>query len=256
MGLIGGGGSILTLPILVYLLGLSPVLATSYSLFVVGSTALVGTLTTLKKYLINYTTGILFVIPSLISVVLVRRFVVPYLPDLLFSIYNYRFTKDVFIMLLFSIILALAGISMMKSKVKPNISDQVTYTVSRYFSVFSQAIGIGVLAGLVGAGGGFLIVPALTLSVKLPIKNAISTSLFIIAIQSIFGFFIGDFHIVEIDWKFLGLFTSISLLGLLFGIKLSQKTSSTRLKYYFGFFTLGMAIVIFIEEIFMINTQG
>ena len=251
MGLIGGGGSILTLPILVYLLGLNPIMATSYSLFIVGSTAFFGTLRRLKKQLIDFKVGILFAVPSVLTIIVVRRIVIPNLPDIFFQINDFSFTKELFIMLLFSIIMFLAGWSMIRSKPKLEESEALTLSISHFFAITTQAIGIGVLAGLVGAGGGFLIVPALVLLLKLPIKKAISTSLFIIAIQSIIGFFIGDFFKIEVDWTFLGIFTTASIVGVFTGISLSKKTSSKKLKNYFGYFTIVMALVILIEELFI-----
>lgn len=249
LGLIGGGGSILTVPILVYFLGFSPIVATGYSLFVVGSTALVGTLRNIKENQIDFKTAIAFAIPSIITVFMVRSLVIPNLPEVIFSIGSFKLTNSLFIMLLFAFIMLLAGWSMIKSKAIPSDTEIKKFDISHYFTIGTQAIGIGVLAGLVGAGGGFLIVPALVLLVKLPIKKAISTSLFIIAIQSLVGF-LGDLKTLTIDWKFLLTFTAISIVGIFIGLALSKKISPKRLKKGFGYFTIIMAIYILFKELF------
>ncbi len=248
LGLIGGGGSILTVPILVYFLGFSPIVATGYSLFVVGSTALVGTLRNLKENQIDFKTALVFAIPSIITVFMVRSLVIPNLPEVIFSIGDFKLTNSLFIMLLFAVIMLLAGWSMIRSKEIKNETVIKKFESNHYFAIGTQAIGIGVLAGLVGAGGGFLIVPALVLLVKLPIKKAISTSLFIIAIQSLVGF-LGDIKTLIIDWQFLLTFTAISIFGIFVGLALSKKISAKRLKKGFGYFTVIMAIYILYKEL-------
>jgi uncharacterized membrane protein YfcA len=248
LGLIGGGGSILTVPILVYFLGFSPIVATGYSLFVVGSTALIGTLRNIKENQIDFKTALVFAVPSIITVFMVRSLVIPNLPEVIFSIGAFKLTNSLFIMLLFAITMLLAGWSMIKAKVIKSDTEIRKFDISHYFTIGTQAIGIGVLAGLVGAGGGFLIVPALALLVKLPIKKAISTSLFIIAIQSLLGF-LGDLKTLTIDWKFLLTFTVISIVGIFIGLALSKKMSPKRLKKGFGYFTIIMAIYILYKEL-------
>ncbi|MFD1016131.1 sulfite exporter TauE/SafE family protein [Winogradskyella rapida] len=249
LGLIGGGGSILTVPILVYFLNFSPIAATGYSLFVVGSTSLVGTLRNLRKRNIDFKTALIFAVPSIITVFMVRSLVIPNLPEVLFSIGGFSLTNSLFIMLLFAFIMLLAGWSMIKSK---QVNDDFvikTFDNTHYFAISTQAIGIGALVGLVGAGGGFLIVPALVLLVKLPIKKAISTSLFIISIQSLVGF-LGDLKTLSIDWKFLITFTTISIVGIFIGLALSKKISAKKLKRGFGYFTIFMATYIVYKELF------
>ncbi|WP_340154441.1 sulfite exporter TauE/SafE family protein [uncultured Winogradskyella sp.] len=249
LGLIGGGGSILTVPILVYFLGFSPIIATSYSLFVVGSTALVGTFGNIRKKTIDFKTAIIFAIPSILTVFMVRSLVIPNLPDVLFTIGSFSLTNSLFIMLLFALIMLLAGWSMIRSKDITADHEIKEYDSNHLLAIGTQAIGIGALAGLVGAGGGFLIVPALVLLVKLPIKKAISTSLFIISIQSLIGF-LGDLKTLNIDWKFLITFTIISIIGIFIGLALSKKISAKGLKRGFGYFTLIMAVYIVYKELF------
>lgn len=248
LGLIGGGGSILTVPILVYLIGLNPIVATSYSLFVVGSTATIGTLRNLRQGRIDFKTAIVFAIPSILAVFGVRSIVIPNLPEVLFRIGSFELTSELFIMILFAVVIFLAGWSMIKSKPITEASENKKFDLGHFFAIGTQAIGIGVLAGLVGAGGGFLIVPALVLLVKLPIKKAISTSLFIIAIQSLFGF-AGDLNNIDVDWVFLLSFTGLSIVGIFIGLAISRTIKPAYLKTAFGYFTLLMAVVILYKEL-------
>ena len=189
LGLIGGGGSILTVPVLVYILGIDPVLATAYSLFVVGSTSLVGAGTYMKKGLVNYKTALVFAIPSFIAVFLTRKFLVPALPDPLFSVGEAVVTKNIGIMVFFAIIMLAASYSMIRgNKQKEDVEEELKFN----FPLFAlEGSIVGVITGIVGAGGGFLIIPALVLLAKLPMKMAVGTSLLIIAAKSLIGF-LGD----------------------------------------------------------------
>ncbi len=246
LGLIGGGGSILTVPVLVYLLAVNPVTATAYSLFVVGTTSLVGALKNIPKKLVDFRTAIVFSIPAFIAVYCTRKFIVPSIPEQIFSIGDFTFTKDVGIMLFFAVIMLLAAASMIRSKSKePEEGSKVVYN---YTLIVLEGIVIGVITGLVGAGGGFLIIPALVLMAKLPMKKAIATSLLIIAIKSLIGF-VGDIETMEIDWGFLIIFTSISIGGIWLGIFLSNFIDGKKLKKAFGWFVLVMAVYIIWKEL-------
>ncbi|MCP4052082.1 MAG: sulfite exporter TauE/SafE family protein, partial [Mesoflavibacter sp.] len=172
LGLIGGGGSILTVPILVYFLGINPITATAYSLFVVGSSALVGAIKNIQKKLVDFKTAIVFAVPAFTAVFLTRKYLVPAIPEQFYKIDNFIITKDIAIMLLFAVLMLLASISMLKSKKEVEKED-----VNLNFVVFFfQAAFIGVLTGLVGAGGGFLIIPTLMFFARMSIKNAVATS--------------------------------------------------------------------------------
>jgi uncharacterized protein len=168
LGLIGGGGSILTVPVLVYILGIDPVLATAYSLFVVGSTSLVGAGTYMKKGLVNYKTALVFAIPSFIAVFLTRKFLVPALPDPLFSIGEAMITKNIGIMVFFALIMLAASYSMIRGKKgESEEEEEVKFNLPM---IALEGSVVGVITGIVGAGGGFLIIPALVLLAKLPMK--------------------------------------------------------------------------------------
>jgi uncharacterized protein len=244
LGLIGGGGSILTVPLLVYLLGYNPIVATAYSLFVVGISSMVGTYQKHKKGLVDFKTGLTFSFPSFLAVYLSRRYLVPNIPDTLSTFGNYVLTKEMSIMIFFAIIMLLAAFSMIK---KTNEEEIISIKQS-YYKTFIQGIVIGTITGIIGAGGGFLYVPALVLWANIPMKKAVGTSLIIITINSLIGF-LGDVQTLEIEWLFLLTFTFISIIGIIIGVSLSKFISCDKLKKSFGVFTLIMAIYIIYKEI-------
>lgn len=243
LGLIGGGGSILTVPLLVYLLSYNPVVATAYSLFVVGTTSMVGTFQKYKKGLVDFKTGLAFSFPSFIAVYLSRRYFVPNIPDTLFNVGDFTLTKGMGIMIFFAFIMILASYSMIKNKKENGVSQEK----QAYYKTFTQGLVIGTITGIIGAGGGFLYVPALVLWANIPMKKAVGTSLIIVTINSLIGF-IGDVQTLEIEWVFLLSFTAISIIGIILGVFLSKFISGKKLKKSFGFFTLIMAIYIIFKE--------
>ncbi|MCE2776240.1 MAG: sulfite exporter TauE/SafE family protein [Algoriphagus sp.] len=247
LGLIGGGGSILTVPVLVYILGVNPVLATAYSLFVVGSTSLVGAATYMKKGLVNYKTALVFAIPSFIAVFLTRKFLVPALPDPLFTLGEAIITKNIGIMVFFALIMLAASYSMITAK-KCVDCDEDEPVVFNFPMIALEGSVVGVITGIVGAGGGFLIIPALVLLAKLPMKMAVGTSLLIIAAKSLIGF-LGDLSTQTIDWQLLLIFTALSIVGIFIGSALSKKINEKVLKTGFGWFVLIMGIYIITKEL-------
>lgn len=246
LGLIGGGGSILTVPILVYALTLNPVIATAYSLFVVGTTSLVGAIKNISKGMVDFKTAIIFAIPAFIAVYLTRAYLIPAIPEELFEIGGFMVTKNLAIMLFFAFIMLLASVSMIRNKRDESEEDSViTYN---YPLIIVEGLVVGTITGIVGAGGGFLIIPALVLLAKLPMKKAVATSLFIIAIKSLIGF-LGDVQNLEIDWTFLLSFTAISVVGIFIGIWLNKFIDGKKLKKGFGWFVLAMGIYIIYKEL-------
>jgi uncharacterized membrane protein YfcA len=245
LGLIGGGGSILTVPIFVYILGVSPVLATSYSLFVVGLTAMVGAIRNFQKNMVDVKTGFIFAIPAFIGVFLSRRFILPVIPEEIISINSFLLTKDIAIMLFFAFIMFIAAFFMIKERTDTNTNQQIKYNIPL---LTIDGLIIGILTGLVGAGGGFLIIPALVLFAKLPMKKAVATSLMIIAIKSLIGF-TGDLWQLQIDWLLLTSFTAISVIGIFIGIYLNQFINEKKLKRGFGVFVITMSVFIIIKEL-------
>jgi uncharacterized membrane protein YfcA len=247
LGLIGGGGSILTVPILVYLMTINPVTATAYSLFVVGMSSAFGAFQNIKKGLVDFRTAIVFAIPAFIAVYMTRKYVVPAIPLEIFTLGNFTLTKDVAIMVFFAIIMLLASISMIRTrKEKSQTKETVKFN---YPLIILEGFVVGILTGLVGAGGGFLIIPALVLLAKLPMKKAVATSLLIIAVKSLIGF-IGDVENLDIDWTFLLSFTAISVVGIFVGSYLSNFIDGKKLKKGFGYFVLIMGVYIIFKELF------
>lgn len=247
LGLIGGGGSILTLPVLVYLLGFSPVLSTAYSLFIVGTTSFVGSINYMRKGLVNYQAALVFAIPSFISVFLTRKYFVPAIPDSLFTIVGFEVTKNIGIMLFFALVMLAASYSMITNKKKENEeSEELKFN---YPLIGLEGAVVGILTGIVGAGGGFLIIPALVLLAKLPMKMAVGTSLLIIAAKSLIGF-TGDISNIAVNWTFLLQFTALSVVGIFLGSYLSRFIEGEKLKKSFGWFVLVMGIYIITKEIF------
>ena len=255
LGLIGGGGSILTVPILVYLLGINPVLSTAYSLFIVGCSALVGAVNKYRKGLVNLKTAGIFAIPSFIAVYLTRLYLVPAIPAVVFQINGFQLTKDIAIMVFFAFVMLMVAVSMISDKKKEKTNGAplgaITYN---YPMIMLEGFGIGILTGIVGAGGGFLIIPALVLLAKLPMKLAVGTSLTIIALKSLIGF-IGDIQGgISIDWLLLLTFTSLAVVGIFIGSHLSNFISGSKLKRGFGWFVFAMAVLMLIQElVFNIN---
>ena len=244
LGLIGGGGSILTLPVLVYLFGVTPQLAISYSLFVVGSTSLVGSFNSYRKKLIDFKTALLFGISSVITVFVTRKFVLPLIPDLI-PVGNYSLLFSVLTMVLFAILMLLASIKMITAKPLKEETVQVDKSIAM---LLLYGVGIGLITGFLGAGGGFLLIPALVLILKLPMKKAIGTSLLIIALNSIVGF-VADAGHHKIEWNFLLTISAIAIAGILIGGLLSKKINGDKLKKGFGWFVLIMAIYIIVKEL-------
>lgn len=249
LGLIGGGGSILTVPILVYLFGVDPVLSTSYSLFVVGLTSLIGSYTHYKKGNLDIKTALIFGVPSIVSVYAVRKFVVPIIPDPVFSVGDYVITKSLFVLLVFSVLMVLAAISMIR-KSKRDVLDCDQKINYNFPLILAEGVLVGSITGLVGAGGGFLIIPALVLFGGLCMKKAVGTSLLIIALKSLIGF-TGDLGSgLELDITFMLMFSAFSIVGIILGTIISKHISNEKLKPVFGWFVLVMGVYILSKEIF------
>lgn len=252
LGLVGSGGSILTVPILVYMLGIDPVSATGYSLFVVGVTSLSGGIRSFFHQKIEFKAILFFGIPSLITVYITRAFLMPQIPEVILKTDGFQITKSVFVMLVFAVIMVLASVSMIRPcKDCEKHADDSGYDFN-YLMIILMGSLVGIVTGLVGAGGGFLIIPVLVFFAKLPMKSAVGTSLFIIAINSAVGFigFASGEHSV-IDWSLLIKFSLLAVAGIFIGIFLSQKISGEKLKTGFGWFVLMMGCYILAKEIIL-----
>lgn len=243
LGLIGGGGSILTVPVLVYLFGTSPTIAISYSLFIVGFTSLVGAYNNYRKGLVNFKTVLLFGSSSITTVFLARKFIIPFLPDVFFKIGTFEVHHALFVMVVFAILMVAASVSMIKNR---TVQAEQKAASSPLLLVLYGVL-IGLVTGFLGAGGGFLLIPALVILMKLPMKEAIGTSLLIIALNSLIGF-LGDIGRHPIDWLFISIVATIAIAGIFIGGYFNQKVNADKLKKGFGWFVLVMGIYIIIRE--------
>ena len=247
LGLIGGGGSILTVPILVFLFGIPVETATAYSLFIVGLTSLFGSLSHIRLGNIHWRTALVFGLPAIVGVFATRHFIMPAIPHVLFNVGGFTFTKDIFLLLVFAILMVLAAGSMIRQQQPRPTTDQVVRFP--YALILVEGLVVGGVTGLVGAGGGFLIIPALVILANLPMKQAVGTSLIIIAAKSMIGF-LGDVHTdVAVDWPFLLLFSAIAILGIVAGSLLSTRVAEAKLKPAFGWFVLAMGMYILGKEL-------
>lgn len=248
LGLIGGGGSILTVPVLVYLFGIDALLATEYSLFIVGISSVAGSMAYLKKRLVNLKIAVVFGVPSVISIFLTRNYLLPLIPEEVFRINDLMITKDIFLLLIFAGLMMVASYKMIRKDVQQ--PDEKQENKNNTLLAAGEGSVVGVLTGLVGAGGGFMIIPALVNLLKTPMKVAIGTSLVIISLNSLIGFF-SSIHNATIDWRFLLSVSVIAVVGIIIGSYLSKKVDGKKLKPAFGWFILVMGIYIIIKEIFL-----
>lgn len=254
LGLIGGGGSVLGVPVLVYIMKYPAEIATGYSLFIVGSTSLVGSFSHLRKGNFSLEALLLFAIPSIFAIFLMRKIIMPAVPPVLFETGGYPVTKNMLIMLVFSVLLLASSVSM----IKKNNSSRQEELFRKEFSrsplhvpvVIILGILVGMLSGLVGAGGGFMIIPALVIVLGISMKQAIGTSLAIISVNSLIGFS-GNIGQFEIDWKFLLTVSGLALVGIFIGSRLTDYVSGKKLKPAFGWFTLCVGTFVFIKEVFI-----
>lgn len=249
LGLVGGGGSILTVPVLVYLFGIDPVLGTAYSLFIVGVTSIIGSISYSRHSLVDVRTAVMFGLPSIVAVFLTRAYLVPAIPQEVLRLGDFVVDKSMLLMLLFAILMLVASVSMIRPSSQSHKPPQSAPTHRKYpyTLILIEGLVVGSLTGLVGAGGGFLIIPALVVLGRLPMKQAIGTSLVIISAKSLLGF-LGEEGLTSLDWGFLLSVTAFATLGIFFGMKLSHRIDGARLKPAFGWFVFVMGIYIILKE--------
>jgi len=245
LGLIGGGGSILTVPVLVYLFNIDAEQATSYSLFVVGSTSLVGAYGYYRQGQVRLQTVLWLGLTSITTVFLTRRFLLPLIPDPVLSFQRFALGKSAVTMILFAVLMLLASRSMIRSS--SGVVVHATGSVSTGRLIL-YGTGIGLVTGLLGAGGGFLLIPVLVLFMGLSMKEAVGTSLLIIALNSLVGF-TGDLGRGGINWPFLVTLAAIAIVGIAIGGKLNSRIPGAQLKKGFGWLVLLMGLSILTREI-------
>ncbi len=235
LGSMGGGGSILTVPILVYLFGLVPSEATVYSLCIVGCSALIGSIQYFRNNLVRLKIGFLFALPSFVGIYLSRNFMLPAIPS---------GVRDPVIMVSFAVLMLSASVSMIRKKTLKADSNGV-----RSFDLASKGFLVGMVTGFVGAGGGFLIVPALVFFAKFTMKEAVGTSLVVIAMNSLFGFFVSLSKLSGFRGELLIAILALSVIGILIGSRLAHRIPDEVLKKTFGFFVLIMGSFIILEQL-------
>lgn len=247
LGLIGAGGSILTVPVLVYLFHIHPTLATSYSLFIVGFTSLTGSLIKIKEKCVDLSATIYFGISSVIVILIVRKILLAHIPEIILEINHFQLTKSTLTMISFATLMLGSSWSMIKNKqIQPGLHHPIK---QHTIKMIGWGIGIGLVTGFLGAGGGFLIIPALVILLRMPIRTAIGTSLSIITINSLIGF-LGDIDHIQMDWPFLLKLLSITTVGVGIGNYLQKRIHTDQLKPIFGWFIFIVGIYILIKELF------
>ncbi len=246
LGIIGGGGSVLTVPILVYFFNIEPILATAYSLFIVGSTSAVGALQKWIKKEISFKVALTFGLPSLITVYVIRTFLIPAIPDIIYQNNDMLIRKGPLALVLFAILMIAASIGILKpQEIKRPVLPQTQ-------GLILLGIAVGILSGLLGAGGGFIIIPALIFYASLDIKTAVGSSLVIIALNSLVGF-TGDIVHHSMDWTKLLSITALGIAGTFIGNWLSGQLPATRIKKIFGWFILLTGVLILAMELFALT---
>ena len=245
LGLLGGGGSILSIPILVYFFHLDAVVASAYSLFIVGVTSLVGAIPKYKDQLVSMRAGLLFGLPSVICTFVTRKWLIPAIPDVLVQTESFVLTKRLLVLGSFALLMIIASLSMITGRREQIYGEHTSKTLL----TIVEGCLIGFLTGLVGAGGGFLIIPALVFITGLPFKTAVGTSLFVIAINSLIGF-MGDVFNYSMDWSFLLSVSALAIVGIFIGSRLSHALTGQNLRRTFGWFVLVAGTLILLKEIF------
>lgn len=247
LGLIGGGGSILTVPILVYFFNIDPVIAGTYSLFVVGVTSAVGSFSHYQKGNVNFRFVLAFGVPSLIAVFLMRKFAMPAIPAQLFHFGTHLVTKSLLLMITFAVLMVAASVSMLKKNGK--VPRDEKHTQPNYYRLSAFGVLVGLITGFVGVGGGFLIIPSLVILTGMPMKKAVGTSLMIMTISSLIGVTGDLFSNEPLNYLFLVSFCGFAVAGILAGTYLGRYISNERLKPVFGWFVLLMGLFVFINTI-------
>jgi uncharacterized membrane protein YfcA len=247
LGLTGGGGSIVTVPLLIYLFRIEPLIATGYSLFIVGTTSLAGGIRSALEGVVDFRKAIVFSVPATIAIFFTRHYILPHIPESIWTINSFMITRDMIMMVLFAITMVIVALRMIKKD--PDEGPSINKESNRHVKTLIVGGAVGILSGIIGAGGGFLIVPALVDFEKLPIKKAVATSLVIIALNSLAGF-LGDMNIsAPADLNLILTLSALSVAGVLLGGYLSKFIAGENLKRGFGWFTLIMALFVLYKEV-------
>lgn len=247
LSVIGGGGSLLSVPILVYLFSIDIVTASSYSLFIVGTSSLLGALQKFRKEGADFLVAMVFGCSSAIGIFITRKWIVPIIPEVVWVENDILITKRALLLGIFSSIVIASSLVILRRH--PWTSAESGKR--RLDFLLPVSLLSGIIAGLVGVGGGVIILPALITFARLPIKIAVGTTLLVISFNSLLGF-ITDVTIGNIDWIFLLLITFLASLGMFVGNRYHEKIPVKYLRLSFGWFMLVVAMWIILTEVFVI----
>ena len=246
LGMIGAGGSILTVPVFIFVLKIDPLTSSIYSMFIVGISGLAGGLKYIFNKLVDIRTTIVFGIPSVTGVLIARKLIFPSIPDQIFSMGGFVVSKKILFMLCISALMLMASIRMLSTASLKVAPPSVDTKVKTGFLII-QGFIVGIITGLFGIGGGFLIVPALYFWSRLPMKKAVGTTLLIIAMNSLFSFST-SYSAALINWNLLTRFSLGAIIGILIGTRIAEKISGDYLKKIFGWFVMAISFYIVIKQ--------
>lgn len=247
LGVFGAGGSILTVPILVYLLHYPPTEATHYSLLVVGIVSAVGVTRQWSKSSFRLGHAAVFAFPAMIAMYLVKKVVLPSIPERIEIGALITFTNNQLVMAAFAVVMMLAAVSMILGKGSSVDGENETGQKKKVLLALT-GLAVGAVSGFVGAGGGFLIVPALIFFGGFPIKEASQASLFVIAVNSLWGFAVGTAAWATIPYQTLFGIIALAIVGMMIGLRLQARLPAERLKPAFGYFVLLMGTYILLSS--------
>jgi uncharacterized membrane protein YfcA len=235
LGLMGGGGSILTVPVFVYILGYGPKVSIAMSLAVVGAVSLAGSLSHWREGNVDVRLALVFGVVAMAGT--------------WGGAFLARFVSGTFQLVLFAVVMLMAaGFMFRDSGPAPDPDDQPsTVRLQTLPIIAGEGIAVGVLTGLVGVGGGFLIVPAMVLISKVPMKTAVGTSLLVIALKSAAGFYEYT-HQVQVDYLFIGAFSALAIVGIYLGSQWVKYIAQQTLKRAFAIFVVVMGVAMLIKE--------
>jgi len=248
LGLIGGGGSILTVPILVYCFGVPATLATGYSLIIVGASSAIGGWKYHGQALVNWRVVRWFSLPSVVGVIIARLVILPSIPATI-GFGSLSFSNHQIVMIAFSILVVATAVFMFRGQSKP--SESKLNSKPSYGLIVFDGLLVGIFTGFVGAGGGFMIVPALMLLLHLPLKRAIGTSLIIICIKSLMGGLTDILLGASFNYGLLMGVIAVTFFGVIIGTKINALVDPMLLKRGFAGFILVMGGLILIKEFFL-----
>ncbi len=244
LGLIGAGGAIVAVPAFVYLGGIQPTLASGYALFIITVASTVGSVQYIRNSLVSWRSVAVFGSTTMASIAIVRRFVLPSLPEYFVLAGGMQVQRDAIIMLCFALVLCAVGVQMIRSTPPTNTSHP---GVAKLALV---GIGVGTISGFLGVGGGFLITPALVLWARLDVRKAVGTSLALMALNSGVGVASDLSQGIAYNWELILPFTLLTTAGIIIGARLAHRINTLHIKRGFGWFVITLGAAVAAHELF------